>query len=104
MRPKTEDELGSKDTTEEKVRYEPIVTHSMISAATKPQLSYVFEMSQCCSKGKLLRTLAWVLRFIKNLKFVVIKKPLNLKGQVSATKTEDVEKMLIQSAQGDTFG
>ena len=100
---KTEDELGSKDAMEEKVKYEPTVTHAMISAATKAQLSNVFEMSRFSSKGKLLRTLAWVLRFIKNLKSVVIKKPLNLERQVSATETEDAEKMLIRSIQGDTF-
>ena len=65
----------------------------MIGAGTKPQLSNVFEMSQFTSMGKLLRTLAWVLRFIKNLKSVFITKPLNLEQQVSAIETEDDEQI-----------
>ena len=98
-------ELEITEAMEEKIKVEPSITHAMVSSNSKEesQLSNIFDISRFSTRGKLLRTLSWVYRFIQNLKLAVNKKPLNREGTISVTEFEYAETNLIKSIQGVAF-
>ena len=100
-----QNEFQTKEALEEKVKFEPKVTHVMVSTGTDPdvQLSNVFDISRFSSKGKLLRTFSWVLRFIQNLKSAVQKTQLNKSNMVSVSETNNAEMILIRSIQSRAY-
>ena len=63
----------------------------------------VLQLSSYSTKGKLLRVLSWVLRFINNLKATVQEKSLNLEQQRNVTEMEIAETKLIRSIQSEAF-
>ena len=99
------DEVENKEALREKVKYEPTVTHAMVNSGDEipPQINEVLQLSSYSTKGRLLRVLSWVLRFINNLKATVQEKSLNLEQQISVTEMEIAETKLIRSIQSEAF-
>ena len=94
----TPKELISTYPMEEKVKYEPEVTPNPATS----NLQTVFDIHKHSSKGKLLRTLSWVLRVINNLKASLKNKSVNKENGVSA-ETDSAEMVLIKSIQSKAF-
>ena len=100
-----QNEIQCKEALQEKVKFEPKVTHVMVSTDTDPdvQLSNVFDISRYSSKGKVLRTFSWVLRFIQNLKAAVQNTQLNKASKLSVSETNNAEMILIRSIQSRAY-
>ena len=67
----TEAELGENDMVlEEKLKNEPTIMHAMLSREKEVpiQVNKIIDLNRFSSKGKLLRSIAWELRFADNLK------------------------------------
>ena len=67
------------------------------------QVNEILDLNQFSSTGKLLRSMAWVLRFIDNIKCKVNCKDANTKNQVSIDELERVENIMIRSIQQEAF-
>ena len=88
----------------EKVKAEPKVTHVMVNSGKGDnELSNVIDISRSSSKGKLLRTIAWVFRFVRNLRAAANNKRLNKENLLSASEIENAELHLIRSIQSHEF-
>ena len=98
-------ELEIKDAMEENVKVEPNITHAMVISRSNKgnQVNNVFDISRFSTRGKLLRTLAWVHRFIDNLKLAVNKKSLNKECIISVTEFNNAETKFTKSIQGVAF-
>ena len=102
----TEAELEESDITlSEKVKNEPVITHAMLTREKKVpiQVDKVVDLNRFSTKGKLLRSIAWVLRFIGNLKCKVNNKDINTDNQVSVDELERVENLMIITIQHEAF-
>jgi len=55
---------------EEKLKNEPTITHAMLSREKEVpmQVNKIIDINRFSRKGKLLRSIAWELRFADNLK------------------------------------
>ena len=76
----TEAELREIDTAmKEKLKHEPTITHAMLAREKEVpiQVNKICDLSRFSSKGKLLRSMAWVLRFVDNVKCKVNCKDTN---------------------------
>ena len=63
------------------------------------QVNKIIDVNRFSSKGKLLHSIAWVLRFVDNLKCKVNSKDKNMSKQVSTDEIERVENFMIRSIQ-----
>ena len=102
----TEAELRENDTAlKEKVKHEPTITHAMLAREKEVpiQVNKILDLSRFSSKGKLLRSMAWVLRFVDNVKCKVNCKDTNTNNQVSIDELERAENIMIRSIQQEAF-
>ena len=102
----TEAELEESDIAlSEKVKNEPVITHAMLTREKKVpiQVDKVVDLNRFSTKGKLLRSIAWVLRFIGNLKCKVNNKDTNTDNQVSVDELERAENLMIATIQHEAF-
>ena len=98
-------ELETEVAMKEKLKTEPNITHAMVVSerGSQPHIEKVVDLERFSDKGKLLRTMAWVLRFVSNLKRYVNKEELNKEKLVSVTEINAAEIMLVRSIQGESF-
>ena len=64
-------ELETEEVLKEKVMNEPVIIHMLTSSIDNDSIgniSKTLDLSRFSSKGKLLRTVGWVKRFVKNLR------------------------------------
>ena len=89
-------------TDEEKVQVP--VTISLVSEVSEERIILnVVDVQRYSSLVKLRRTVAWVMRFVSNLKALVGKKSRNVEKHVSAEETNSAEVMLIKDIQRRGF-
>lgn len=98
-------ELEIEVAMKEKLKTEPNITHAMVTSerGSQPHIEKVVELERFSDKGKLLRTMAWVVRFVSNLKRSVNKEELNKEKMVSVTEINAAEIILVRSIQGEFF-
>ena len=76
----------------EKVKVEPKITRVMVNSGKEEiELGNIIDISRSSSKGKLLCTIAWVLRFVHNINAAVNNKQLNKENILSASEIENAE-------------
>ena len=93
-----------KEALAEKVKVELKVTHVMVNSAKEEnELSNIIDISGSSSKGMLLRTIAWVLRFIQNVQAAANNKRLNKENILSASGIDNAELHLIRFIQSQAF-
>jgi len=98
----TENELADNDIAlKEKVKHEPNITHAMSISEIDKQ--YIIDMKRFGNKRKLLRSLAWVMRFIENLKDAVKGKNPCKEANLSAKEMQNAEHILIRSIRRNAF-
>ena len=98
-------DLESSPAMAEKVKHDPIITHAMLSAESYPQyrIHQILDTSRFSKKGKLLRTIAWIMRFISNLKSAMKKEELSKGENISVSEINEAEIVLIRSLQSEVF-
>ena len=81
------------------------VTHSIFTAENRsqPRVDKIVELDRFSNKGKLLRTVAWVLRFTSNLKAAIKKDDINREEMVTVSEINQAELVLVQSIQAESF-
>ena len=88
----------------EKVKVEPKITRVMVNSGKEEiELGNIIDISRSSSKGKLLRTIAWVFRFVQNINAAVNNKQLKKENILSASEIENAEMHLIRSIQAQAF-
>jgi len=98
----TENELADNDIAlKEKVKHEPNFTHAMSISEIDKQ--YIIDMKHFGNKRKLLRSFAWVMRFIENLKDAVKGKNPCKEANLTAEEMQNAEHILIRSIQRNAF-
>ena len=97
--------LESESAMKEKLKNDPKITHSMLVSdiSSQPRIDKILDLSRFSTKGKLLRTIAWVMRFVSNLKSAREKSQLNKEEQVSVSEANNAENCLIRSIQSEAF-
>ncbi len=73
--------------------------HSMVTS-DKTGLEEIIDLNRVSNKNKLLRTIAWILRFIHNARNKGNRKQ---EAQVSTEEVENAEKLIIRSVQQNAF-
>eukprot|EP00112_Aurelia_sp_Birch-Aquarium-sp1_P002090 Seg1227.8 transcript_id=Seg1227.8/GoldUCD/mRNA.D3Y31 product="hypothetical protein" protein_id=Seg1227.8/GoldUCD/D3Y31 len=98
-------ELESESAMKEKLKNDPKITYAMLISDTgsQPQIDKILDLTRFSSKGKLLRSIAWVIRFVSNLKCKVSNKDSNTGNQVSTDEIARAENILIRSVQHEAF-
>ena len=91
------DEIAS----QEEVKSPPNETHTLANASQS--VGKLIDLERFGSKQMLLRTLAWVLRFIGNCGLSRSNGTPNLYGELSSIELENAELKLISLIQGETF-
>ena len=81
----------------EKMKHDPIITHVMLSG---PKTKEIIDIDRFSNKNKLVRTFAWVLQFLTNLRN---KGERHHTSNLSMSEIENEEKKLIASIQGEAF-
>lgn len=102
----TESEIETNDIAlSEKMKNEPYIIHAMLAsnAEAPGNIEQVVDMSRFSSKGKLLSTIAWVVRFVANLKAAVKKQESNKEEKLSVAEINVAENSLIRSIQKEAF-
>ena len=80
----------------ERVKSEQIITHAMSVSSNKA-------MKRFSSKGKLIRCIGWILRFIANLRSAGRKHDINVEPMLSLSEVQEAENLLIRSIQNEQF-
>jgi len=90
---------------EEKLKNEPTVMHAMLSREKEVpiQVNKIIDVNRFSRKGKLLRSIAWALRFVDNLKCKVNSKDNNTSKLVRTDELERAENLMIRSIQHKAF-
>ena len=98
-------ELETNVAMKEKLKVEPHITHAMFSKATeaKNNWSKVIEIERFSDKGKLLRTIAWVYRFINNAKSAIKQETVNKEAVLSVSEINSAENALVKFIQMKNF-
>ncbi len=86
----------------EKVKYEPKITHVLVSVQ-RPNIDNVINFEWFSCQGKLVHVLAWVLRFVSNLKSKLHKETVFREIQVTTSEIANAELALICSIQYEYF-
>ena len=98
----TENELADNDIAlKEKVKHEPNITHAM--SISENDMKYIIDIERFGNKRKLLRSLAWVMRFVENLKGAVKGKTPCKEANLTAEEMQNAEHILIRSIQRQAF-
>lgn len=98
-------ELEIEVAMKEKLKTVPNITRVMVASqiGSPPRIDEVIKLERFSDKGRLLRTLAWVLRFVSNLKHSVQKEEVNKEKMVSVSEVNAAEIMLVRSIQNESF-
>ena len=102
----TKSDLEENNTAlKERLKNEPLITHAMLTKEKENpvQIDKSIDLSRFKNKGKLLRSIAWVIRFVENLKRKVSDKETITENQVSTDEVEKAENILIRSIQLEAF-
>ena len=77
----------------------------MLVSDNKPLISIekVVDMQRFSSKGRLLRCIGWMLRFISNMKSAILKSELNHEFKLTVSEVNEAGNVLIKSIQNDCF-
>ena len=80
-------------------------THAILTTENKlpPRLENIIDFDRHSNKGRILRTVAWVLRFVSNLKAAVSKGDINREQIASVSEISQAEMILIRSIQREAF-
>ena len=89
----------------DKVKHSPSITHAMLIAESYSQyhVHQILDISRFSKKGKLLRTIAWIMRFISNLKAAIKKQELSKEENVSVNEINKAKIALVRSLQSEDF-
>lgn len=98
-------DLETESAMKERLKTVPLITHAMHASDNQSicQVAQILAFQRFSSKGKLVRTMAWALRYISNLKASLKSQTLNIEDQVSVDEINNAEKILIKSIQGEYF-
>ena len=103
--PPREYELETPLDLKEQVKSDPKITHAMSVLASKSMLymEKVIDLKRFSNKGKLIRCIGWVLRFIANLKSARKKCDLDVEPILNVLELQEAEKLLLKSIQNEHF-
>ena len=80
------------------------ITHAMVNMQDEiGSITNNVDLQRFSSKRKLIRTIAWVLRFAHNVKAALHKKPSVVEKEVSVNEIESAERLLIRDIQRHEF-
>ena len=98
-------ELETNAAMKEKIKVEPHITHAMFSKVTeaKSKWSRVIELERFSDKVKLLRTIAWVYRFINNAKSAIKQEKVNDDAVLNVSEINSAENTLVKFIQMENF-
>jgi len=101
-----ENELQTPLAMKERVKSEQKITHAMSVSSNKSMVSIekVLDLERFSSKGKLIRCIGWVLRFIAKLRSAGKKHDINVEPMLSVSEVQEAENLLIRSIQNEHFG
>ena len=85
------------DAMKEKLKNSPLITHAMFSGSKTKD---IIDMDRFSNKNKLVRTFAWVWRFISNMRNKGTK---DCESKLSLLEIENAEKKLIRIIQNEAF-
>ena len=98
------DRLETENAMKEKTKTEPDITYAILARDRMPgTVMNIVDIERFNSKGTLLRTLAWVIRFIDNAKAVINKKSVNKEEIVSTDEVSAAEIKVIRAIQSQHF-
>ena len=100
-----DNELETPTAMKERVKSEQKITHAMSISSNKSVLCVekVLDLKRFSSKGKLIRCLGWILRFMANLKSVRKKQGRNVEPILCVSEVQEAEKLLLRSIQNEHF-
>ena len=100
-----DNELETPTAMKERVKSEQKITHAMSISSNKSVLCVekVLDLKRFSSKGKLIRCLGWILRFMANLKSVRKKQDRNVEPILCVSEVQEAEKLLLRSIQNEHF-
>ena len=67
------------------------------------RIHQILDISRFSKKGKLLRTITWIMRFISNLKSAIKKQELSKEEYVSVNEINEADIILVRSLQTNDF-
>ncbi|XP_065062963.1 uncharacterized protein LOC135689604 [Rhopilema esculentum] len=100
--PKQEDIFESGSALEERVKCSPNITHA-IATKENAKVGNVVDFERFGSYQKCVRILAWVLRFIHNLRASLKNNTCQRENQINIEEFANAENVLIRSIQGEFF-
>ena len=88
----------------EKIKNPVEITYAMVSMQDEiGSITNIVDLQRFSSKRKLIRTIAWMLRFVHNVKAALHKKPNVVEKEVSVNEIESAERLLIRDIQRNEF-
>ena len=76
------------------------VTHAMVSMQDEmSSVTNIIELQRFSSKRRLVRTVAWVLRFVHNVKSAISRKDINIEKELNVNEIDNAERLLIRDIQ-----
>ncbi len=84
---------------QEKVKKDPVISHAMLISdkGSQPGIDKLIDLSRFGNRNKVLRTTAWIYRFILNLKFSIKKEHLIKEEWPNVNELESTVIVLIRS-------
>ena len=80
------------------------VTHAMVNMQDEmSSVTNIIELQRLSSKRRLVRAIAWVLRFVHNVKAAVCSKNTNIDKELNVNEIETAERLLIRDIQRNEF-
>ena len=98
-------EIETVEAMQEKLKNEPVVTHAMVNSESclPTGIGRIIDVNRYSDKNKVLRIIAWILRFVTNMKSVISKGQANNEIMINALEIENAETQLIKSIQSEAF-
>ena len=97
--------LESNPVISERAKHNSDITHAMVIADSYSQchIHKILDISRFGKKDKLLRTIAWVMIFICNLKSPIKKEEQVMEKSISVDESNEAEMLLVRSLQNESF-
>ena len=98
-------ELETPLVLKEQVKSNPKITHAMsvLNNTSMLCMEKVIDLKRFSNKGKLIRCIGWVLRFIANLKSARKKCDLDVEPILHESELQEAEKLLLTSIHNEHF-
>ena len=88
----------------EEIKSQIQVTHAMVNMQDEmSSVTNIIELQRFSSKRRLVRTIAWVLRFVHNVKAAVSSKKSDIDKELNVNEIETAERLLIRDIQRNEF-